>query len=360
MRILFCNTTYLRYYDGRIDGELTPKSGGKWVSENEDAHEKWNFLNMDGYCYGFVQGNSEQMHIEKIDSSFRKREYGDDVTVVWCAKHPDKDETVIVGWYEHATVYRYYQYLPTTPLTGLDRAYFFSTKAENAYLLPEEERTMRIGRAAKTGMGTGFGQYNYWYAESSYAKENLIPKVTEFISTKRNKRINVLNDAFDRPIELFPLTAEELDKVKDIAAVSDMEFLPLAYRMYNNEPTADNAYNVGAVLSNMFQYKLSIPWYEKTVELDSADWETKGMLACVYSQCGEYVKFIKLAEELLANPNDFDPDFKDGLYCMLADTYYSRGNIETAISYLDRTMKESKNKELTEHIRYTKNIWMSK
>ena len=44
MRIIFCNVTYLKYYDGRIAGEVKPKSGGRWVQENEDAHEKWNFL----------------------------------------------------------------------------------------------------------------------------------------------------------------------------------------------------------------------------------------------------------------------------------------------------------------------------
>ena len=39
MRILFCNITYLKYYDGRVAGEYKPKSGGRWVQENEDAQE---------------------------------------------------------------------------------------------------------------------------------------------------------------------------------------------------------------------------------------------------------------------------------------------------------------------------------
>ena len=33
MRIIFCNVTYLRYYDGRVVGELKPKKGGRWVHE---------------------------------------------------------------------------------------------------------------------------------------------------------------------------------------------------------------------------------------------------------------------------------------------------------------------------------------
>mgnify|MGYP006967321710 FL=1 len=72
--IIFCNITYLRYYDGRVVGELKPKKGGRWVRENEDAHEKWNFLNMDGMCYGYVQGNSDQMHIEKLDKVYRQQD----------------------------------------------------------------------------------------------------------------------------------------------------------------------------------------------------------------------------------------------------------------------------------------------
>mgnify|MGYP006963644125 FL=1 len=67
MYIIFCNIAYLRYYDGRVAGEIKPKTGGRWVQENEDAHEKWNFLNMDGRCYGFVRTTGEEFHIEKFD-----------------------------------------------------------------------------------------------------------------------------------------------------------------------------------------------------------------------------------------------------------------------------------------------------
>ena len=157
MRIIFCNVTYLRYYDGRVAGELKPKKGGRWVHENEDAHEKWNFLNMDGKCYGYVQGNSEQMHIEKLDKVYSQQNEADDITVIWCASD-EENRTVVIGWYEHATVYRYLQDMSITPVTGIERCYWFSTKAENAYLLPEKDRVLEIGRASKTGAGTGFGQ----------------------------------------------------------------------------------------------------------------------------------------------------------------------------------------------------------
>ena len=170
MKIIFCNITYLRYYDGRTAGELTPVTGGSWVKENSDAHERWNFLNMDGKCYGFVQGLSDTMHIERFEGVSSSSQTAEDVTVIWCALKDDK--TVIVGWYEHAVANRWLTPSFVTPISGIDRAYWFETEAENAYLLPEDKRSYRIGRASQDGPGKGFGQYNYWFADSEYAKEN--------------------------------------------------------------------------------------------------------------------------------------------------------------------------------------------
>ena len=157
------------------------------------------------------------------------------------------------------------QDMPTTPISGIERYYWFSTKAENAYLLPEENRVFEIGRASKTGAGTGFGQQNYWYAESNYAKENIIPAVLKFIENNRDKRINTLNNVFEQPEDLSPLSKEEWDYVQELGDEgNDIEYLPYAYRMYAEEPSADNAYQIAVSLKNLFQYKMSIPWYEKT------------------------------------------------------------------------------------------------
>ena len=357
MRIIFCNITYLRYYDGRVVGELKPKKGGRWVRENEDAHEKWNFLNMDGMCYGYVQGNSDQMHIEKLDKVYRQQDEADDITVVWCASDDEKG-TVVVGWYEHATVYRYMQDMPTTPISGIERYYWFSTKAENAYLLPEEKRVFEIGRASKTGAGTGFGQQNYWYAESNYAKENIIPAVLKFIENNRGKRINTLDNVFKQPEDLSPLSKEEWDYVQELGDEgNDREYLPYAYRMYAEDPSADNAYQIAVALKNLFQYKMSIPWYEKTLELDPDDWETMGILAYVCSQCGEYERMLQLAEELLKLPKAREADFRDEVYCMLADGNYFLGDIEKAVAWQDKILEVSKNKELLKHTKNIKKSW---
>ncbi len=356
MRIIFCNITYLRFYDGRVVGEVKPTTGGRWVQENEDAHEKWNFLNMDGMCYGYVQGNSEQMHIEKLDKVYNQQNEAEDVTVVWCASHPTRG-TVVIGWYEHARAYRFLQNSITTPLTGIERNYWFSAKAENAYLLPEEERTLEIGRASQNGVGKGFGQQNYWYAESSYAKENIIPSVLAFMEAHRNKRINTLSAVYEAPEVMKPLNDAEKRTAEELGEDENMEYLPFAYRQYEFEPNADNAYRIAATLKNLFQYKKSIPWFEKTVEYDPDDWETKGVLVYVYSQCEEYNKAIALAEELLDSPIAENQDIKDELYCVIADGLYFSGDIIEAISWQERILKESKNPDLVQHTKRVKKDW---
>ena len=66
MRILFCNIAWLLYYKGLGPGEVKPSSGGEYVKNTGDAHEKYNFLPTDltfkdsslpdgRYCLGFVE-----------------------------------------------------------------------------------------------------------------------------------------------------------------------------------------------------------------------------------------------------------------------------------------------------------------
>ena len=121
MKILFCNITYMNHYIGNIEEDV-PQGGGAWVKKHKDAHEKWNFLNINGNCYGFVMNAGDQFHIERMAGVSRQETQTEDVTVVWCALKPNTDgaqETVIVGWYEHAVAYRYYQNSCALNLKGL-------------------------------------------------------------------------------------------------------------------------------------------------------------------------------------------------------------------------------------------------
>ena len=344
MKIIFCNIAYLRYYDGRIAGELKPNTGGRWVKENEDAHEKWNFLNMDSVCYGYVQGLSDNMHIERFDGVSKSNATAEDVTVIWCALKGNK--TVIVGWYEHATAYREFQDCFYTPISGLCRAYWFETKAENAYLLPEEMRTYEIGRASKTGTGTGFGQYNYWFADSESAKKNIIPGVLEFIESHREHRINTQTEEFLDSGDTSPLSDDELDYLKSLSDDQYKEYLKYGYKLFNKQKDADSAYYIAEALENCFQYSYAADWYKKAYELDNELVCALERLPYLYQQCNKLSESIEYSIKLLGILEEDETDIRDELYCIIADNNLWSNNTQEAIKWINKLIDESTNSDL--------------
>ena len=362
MKILFCNITYMNHYIGNIEEDV-PQGGGAWVKKHKDAHEKWNFLNINGNCYGFVMNAGDQFHIERMAGVSRQETQTEDVTVVWCALKPNTDgvqETVIVGWYEHAAAYRYYQNSFRSPI-GLDRDYFVAAKAEDCYLLPEDKRTYTIGRAAVDGKGKGFGQSNVWYADSEYARENIIPKVVAYLEANKSWRINRIAADFMEPIDITaPLTEKETALADEYYDDSEyIKFLPLGYRAYTSNPTADNAYFIAAALKELHQYEKAIAWFSKVIELEGDSWDSTSNLPYLYMECEEQAEAIKAATKLLAFDEAQDPAIKHELYSVLADNNFHSGNIEKAISWLDKIIAESDDAELVEYTKQTREGWLA-
>ena len=206
MRILFCNIAWMDYYKGIIPGKDEPKNGGSYVAQFGDAHEAYNFtdVNMgeeegypdDRYCLGFVETKStnkntrNQLNIEKIAGceSFKGKDKVEDVLVVYCAKYPDSlvQETYVVGWYKHATVYRYHK----------DKTFYYDdgdyevqnynaiALKKDCVLLPRATRRKaniwRVPRKS-SGMSYGFGQANVWFATGRNENEYLDAFLTKIV-----------------------------------------------------------------------------------------------------------------------------------------------------------------------------------
>lgn len=197
-RILFCNIAWMDYYKGNEDGNDIPKGGGSYVVANQDANEKYNFTPVSlsdssgefngDYCLGFVETKStngktqNQLNIEKIcGCELCKNESNvEDVLVVYCALYPDsmKKETYVVGWYQHATVYRYYEMLQfeTNGDGYYVQEYNAIAKKEDCVLLPRQTRRKgniwRVPRKSR-GISYGFGQANVWFAQGAEENEHL-------------------------------------------------------------------------------------------------------------------------------------------------------------------------------------------
>lgn len=347
------------HYEGKTSRDITPTGAGKWVKENQDAHEKWNFLNYDGYCYGFVQ-NKGQFHIEHFEDVRSNAEEVEDTIIIWCAPLTS-GKTVIVGWYENATMYRFYQQSICTTATGIDRYYFVKAKSEDCYLLPEELRIFEIGRASILGMGKGFGQQNYWYADSEYAKTNLIPKVLEFLENHRKSRINRVDSFFKEPDNLSVSLTDEEQKVADTYYYNSEydKFLPLAYRSFYNTKLADDAFFIATALKELYQFKEAVTWYEKTLEIEGESWDLFSNLVYLYEQVKEYEKAIEIAHKLLKYHQGRTEIVRNELYGIIADNLHYLGRVDEAIIWLDKIIDGSTNDELVNHAKRVKESFMS-
>ena len=362
MKILFCNITYMNHYVGNIEEDI-PHGGGAWVKKHKDAHEKWNFLNVNGNCYGFVMNKGDQFHIERMEGVSRQEAQAEDVTVVWCALKPTEDgtqETVIVGWYEHALVHRYYQNSFRSPF-GLDRDFFVTAKAEDCYLLPENKRSYTIGRAAVDGKGKGFGQSNVWYADSEYARENIVPEVVAYLEANKTWRINRIATDFLEPVDVAtPLTEKENALADEYYDDNEyVKFLPLGYRAYIHNPIADNAYFIAAALKELHQYEKAIEWFSKVIELEGDSWSVTSNLPYLYMECAKPTEAIATATKLLTFAEADELAVKHEIYSILADNTFNAGNIDGAICWLDKIIAESDDQELVEHTKQTREDWIA-
>lgn len=214
MRILFCNIAWMDYYKGNTDGKDNPYNGGSYVHRTGDAHEKYNFDSVelsfdDGrqgeFCLGFVETKSKtgekvnQLHIERLEGCelMKNEEQVEDVLVIYCASHPAHNFTTVVGWYQHATVYRHYQpydFASSDPGEEVYTQWYNAiARKEDCVLLPRSARARKVEwevpRTAK-GASYGFGTSNVWFADSKENNQylsNFMKKIVEKIENYRGE-----------------------------------------------------------------------------------------------------------------------------------------------------------------------------
>ena len=171
-KVVFFNTAYMRDYRGRWRVDV-PVNGGLFISQNGWGGEVFNFQPYEGMMYGYVEpglverhGPQRKINISRLigPGATRAVLHVSGILVVWVARPPESHESVMVGWYENATVYRTVQHLEADPLTDIPNGsydYFAMANESDCQLIPETDRTLTIPR----GKG-GLGRSNIWYADS--------------------------------------------------------------------------------------------------------------------------------------------------------------------------------------------------
>lgn len=179
-KVVFCEIAWMKHYNG-VTADDKPMNGGKYIAENGEGGEIFNFSPYNHKCYGYVMHYGNELHIERYDKILRSFDEVRDMTVVWVAS--DGESSKIVGWYEHATMYRFWQ---TLWYDGHDYDYNFIANEKDCYLIAEDKRCFAMPRAPIAGTGKGMGQSQVWYADSVYAQEEFIPKVMEYLDSIRD------------------------------------------------------------------------------------------------------------------------------------------------------------------------------
>ena len=318
---IFCEIAWMKYYDGIKDDDK-PKNGGKYIDKNGEGMEVFNFAPYNHKCYGYVMHYGDEMHIERFDEKLKNSPQIDNVTVIWVATNGNKCR--IVGWYENAVMFRYWQIFW---VGGTEYDYNFLAKEQDCYLIDEDKRTFIIPRASKAGKGKGMGQSQIWYADSAYAQTEFIPKVQKYLDSIK---------AECKPF--YPLTEEIMTKAKDkgqstdelIKAAETSDFLTgLSY--LNLAVDKDDCYDTRLARGRHFAFNFYLD--EAAEDLKTALQFNEGLEALsdlMNVECDLHNDFlaIEIGEKIRLHKNGFDNWANDAY--LLTALYWDMGEYSKA------------------------------
>lgn len=329
MNVLFCNITWMKYYEGVTDDDK-PKNGGAYIKENEYGGECYNFLDYNGKCHGFVQlyGNMNlELHFKDAKKNYESLK---DVLVIWVATN-DTKETRIVGWYKNATIYREEQLKQSFTHEEHNLYYSIEALSKDCYLLPEKQRTFPIQRATQSGKGTGLGRSNVWYADSSFGRTVIIPKVIEYVDNYTGEFANkiytddILNETIGEGSKITAfnkLYDEGIKCFEHEKCLDSLRFLNTARAI---KETDQVLYGIANSLYTLYCFDKAIPLFEKVIDLEGSKVEILWKLVYCYDLIGDRKKTIEYFERLVDLLDDSKEAINDKMYsyCIMFDIYIS-------------------------------------
>jgi len=282
------------------------------------------------------------MRVSKHDASTK------DVLVVWVATN-QKNETRIVGWYKNATVYREIQALEYYVVDAENVEYRIEALAKDCYLLPLEERNYKILRASRSGNGTGFGQSHIWYAESKEAQTQIIPKVIEYISSYKGKRLNKVYD--EQLLHSLMSNAEGADDYEKlhkrgrhhIEKNETLEALIAFNTAKKNNATCDIEFEIGEALWALYCFDAAIKQYEHILTLISDNQvDRKDTLYCLIQLSdwkGDSEEVVRYCNQLISLLGDSKDEIEEALEILVImfNIYIALNNENEARKIMDKT-----------------------
>lgn len=199
-KIVFFNIAWMKRYQGLVGDSAV--YGGSYVNQHGFGAEIFNSQHFRDKMYGFVEAGWKPpkcINITKLGAR-RADQSVSDILLIWVARQPYGEKTLVVGWYENAKVYRARQKPPANSHRkqpdGHDAPYCVEAEKGNCLLIPQNMRDFQILRAtdlipAGQKNAGGIGQSNIYYAQDWYGNQ-VKPRVLEYVAMwKRQKHLSV-------------------------------------------------------------------------------------------------------------------------------------------------------------------------
>lgn len=298
MKVLFCNIAWMKYYHGSNEDDR-PINGGKYIDENKNGGEVFNFTQFNKKYYGYVWGGGD-IHIERFEGVSRSNDTTKDVLVVWMASNPKQSGVYIVGWYKNATVYRQMQELCTN--IGEFYNYNITCDIKDGVLLSEEDRTFAIPLATKAGKGKGKGQNNIWYAEDGELRHDFLPKVIDYIenwSKPSADKIYTHDELWQHHNLAEGKSVEEMIAQEDTQK-DYYEILKIRNTICAAEPSVDSYYDRALCLWNMGYCDEALKDLQHALTLNMDDLSIINQIADYDYVMGHYKQAISKYKDILS------------------------------------------------------------
>ena len=310
MKLMIMNVPWMKYYVGEGDEEkVTPACG-------------YNFQNVNGVYYGLQQ--IDQIPLEEFEGVTTEDESVEDVTIVFASKN-SKNETKVIGWYKHATVYRYVQTSLSLDSERTIFSYNLIAKAKDAVLLPMELRLLDI----KQIQGT--------FIEKD---ETIMRDLTMYMHNYSGDQMNYIfpeKDLEGKSVLNFPEYEMYFAKADEFLA---KDLYGRAIRCFNKAievaPELSIGYECkGSVFLSLKMYDEAIKAYEKVIELEQDNELADYCLGLLYGLTGHYERSLdKYNKYLSYRPKDINAVAECGIVKYhLGDTEGARHDFKKALKF---------------------------
>lgn len=157
-KILFCRIGWMEQYQGSVDDRII--NGGEYNKSNVGG-EAFNFASYKGKYYGYVeQGRRKTIRIERL-GAVSESNVVCDIIVVFVATSQTGGQYV-VGWYNHAKVYRDLKSVPKFVVQQRKSVKFdqYNLYSEEAVLIPSRERDFKVDYKSRSNIYYGNDKLN--------------------------------------------------------------------------------------------------------------------------------------------------------------------------------------------------------